>query len=97
MAAFIIADVRIENPEDYPAYMKQARAIAESYGGQYRARGGELEVIDKDLWEPTRLVIIEFPDMASAKAFAHSADYAPVQAIRHANAKSTVVIIDGCD
>lgn len=97
MPAFIIADVRIENPEDYPAYMKQARAIAESYGGRYRARGGELEVIDKDLWEPTRMVIIEFPDMAAAKAFAHSAEYAPVAKIRQANAKSTVVIIDGID
>lgn len=95
MAAFIIADVRIDNPDDYPAYMKQAKAIAEKYGGRYRARGGELDVIDTELWTPTRLVIIEFPDMASAKAFAHSEEYAPVAAIRHANAKSTVVIVDG--
>ncbi|MFZ1774829.1 MAG: DUF1330 domain-containing protein [Rhizobiaceae bacterium] len=95
MAAFVIADTKIENADDYEAYKAKARAIAESFGGKYRARGGELEVIDSQLWSPTRLVIIEFPDMASAKAFAHSPEYAPVAAIRHASAKSTVVILDG--
>lgn len=97
MSAFIIADIRIEKPDDYPAYMADAKRIAESYGGCYRARGGELEVIDSELWTPTRVVIIEFPDIAAAKAFAHSAEYAPVAAIRHANAKSTVLIIDGVE
>ena len=95
MAAFIIADTKIENAEDYEDYKKQAKAIAESYGGTYRARGGQTEVIDSDLWTPTRVVIIEFPDFGSAQAFAHSAEYAPVAALRHAHAKSTVIIVDG--
>jgi uncharacterized protein (DUF1330 family) len=95
MAAFVIADTLIENPEAYEDYKKKARAIAESYGGKYRARGGELEVVDAELWTPTRLVVIEFPDMASARAFSNSPEYAPVAALRHANAKSTVVILDG--
>ena len=95
MAAFVIADTRIENPDDYEDYKAKAKAIAESYGGVYRARGGALEVVDSDLWSPTRMVIIEFPDLASARAFAHSPEYAPVAAIRHANAKSTVVIVEG--
>ncbi|MBO6719409.1 MAG: DUF1330 domain-containing protein [Rhizobiaceae bacterium] len=95
MAAFVIADTKIENAEAYEDYKKKARAIAESYGGRYRARGGELEVIDSELWSPTRLVIIEFPDLESARAFARSPEYAPVAKVRHANAKSTVVIVDG--
>lgn len=95
MAAFIIADTKIENVAEYEDYKRQARAIAERYGGVYRARGGETEVVDAELWTPTRLVIIEFPDMASARAFAHSAEYAPVAALRHAHARSTVVIVDG--
>ncbi|MEX0955713.1 MAG: DUF1330 domain-containing protein [Rhizobiaceae bacterium] len=95
MAAFIIADTRIENADAYEEYKKQAKAIAESYGGTYRARGGELEVVDAELWSPTRVVIIEFPDFESARAFAHSEEYAPVAKLRHANAKSTVLIVDG--
>jgi uncharacterized protein (DUF1330 family) len=95
MAAFIIADTKVEDADAYEDYKKQAKAIAETYGGNYRARGGELDVIDTDLWSPTRVVIIEFPDMASARAFAHSPEYAEVAKIRHANAKSTLFIVDG--
>ena len=95
MAAFVIADTKIENADEYEEYKKQAKAIAESYGGTYRARGGRTEVIDSDLWEPTRVVIVEFPDFESAQAFAHSEEYAPVAKLRHANAKSTVIIVDG--
>lgn len=95
MAAFIIADTKIENADAYEEYKKQAKAIAEAYGGTYRARGGELEVVDAELWSPTRVVIIEFPDMESARAFAQSEEYAPVAKLRHANAKSTVLIVDG--
>lgn len=95
MPAFIIADTKIENADAYEEYKKQAKAIAETYGGTYRARGGELEVVDAELWSPTRVVIIEFPDMESARAFAHSEEYAPVAKLRHANAKSTVLIVDG--
>ncbi|MBK8458178.1 MAG: DUF1330 domain-containing protein [Phyllobacteriaceae bacterium] len=95
MPAFVIADTRIENAAEYEAYKAKARAIAESYGGVYRARGGDLDVVDAQLWSPTRIVIIEFPDMASARAFARSPEYAPVAKLRHANAKSTVIIVDG--
>ncbi len=95
MAAFVIADTKIENPEEYEEYKKKAKAIAESYGGTYRARGGQMDVIDTELWTPSRVVIIEFPDYESAQAFAHSEEYAPVAGLRHANAKSTVFIVDG--
>lgn len=95
MAAFVIADTKIENAEEYEDYKRKARAIAESYGGTYRARGGDMDVVDSDLWTPTRLVIIEFPDMEKARAFSNSPEYAPVAALRHKYAKSTVVIVDG--
>lgn len=95
MAAFIIADTRIENAAAYEDYKVKARAIAERYGGVYRARGGEMDVIDAELWNPARLVIIEFPDIERARAFARSPEYAAVAAIHHANAMSTVVIVEG--
>ena len=67
------------------------------HGGIYRVRGGELNVVEDDLWSPTRIVIVEFPDIEAARLFAYSEYYAPVAAIRHANADCTVVIVDGVD
>ena len=65
--------------------------------GTYRARGGELDIIEDDLWAPTRIVVVEFPDIEAARQFLNSEEYAPVAALRHANADCTVVIVEGTD
>ena len=38
-----------------------------------------MEILESDLWSPTRVVIIEFPDIERAKQFAASVEYAPVK------------------
>lgn len=95
MAAYIVVDTEITDPERYEDYKRLAKPIVEAFGGTYLARGGDIHVVDAELWEPTRVVLLEFPDVASARAFADSDEYAPVAAMRHEYANSTVVIIDG--
>lgn len=95
MTAYVIVDTKINDPEAYETYKAQAKPIAEKYGGIYRTRGGDMEVLESDLWTPTRIVVVEFPDMQAARDFANSDAYAPVKAIRHANAECTLIIVDG--
>lgn len=95
MSAFLIVDTKITDPVAYETYKAQAKPIAEKFGGVYRARGGAMDVLEADLWSPTRLVIIEFPDVDAARAFVTADEYAPVQKIRHANAKCTSIILEG--
>ena len=95
MSAFLVVDTQITNPEAYEEYKSLAKPIAEKYGGRYRVRGGALDVLETDLWTPTRIVIIEFPDAQSARAFADSEEYAPVKPIRQNNAKCTLFIVEG--
>jgi len=95
MSAFLIVDTEIKNPDKYEEYKKLAKPIAEKYGGNYRARGGEMDVRETDLWTPTRVVIIEFPDMDSARAFVDSDEYAPVKPLRRDNANCTLLIVEG--
>lgn len=97
MSAWLIVDTKITNPEAYEEYKALAGPMVAKHGGTYRARGGELDVVEDDLWSPTRIVIVEFPDIEAARLFAYSEDYAPVAAIRHANADCTVVTVDGED
>ena len=96
MSAYLIVDTQVDNPEAYEEYKQLAKPIAEKYGGVYRARGGALDIVEADLWKPTRLVIIEFPDMAAARAFVDSEEYAPVKPLRRENARCTLAIVDGC-
>ncbi len=95
MTAFLIVDTKIENAEEYERYKALARPLAESYGGTYRARGGRMEILENDLWSPTRMVIIDFPSMDQARNFMNSDAYAPIKAIRRANSQCTVALVEG--
>ena len=95
MSAFLVVDTKIDNTVEYEEYKKLCKPIAEQYGGRYRARGGELDIRETDLWTPTRIVIIEFPDMDAARAFVDSDEYAPVKPLRRNNAECTLFIVDG--
>lgn len=95
MAAYLVVDTKISNPEEYEAYKLQAKPIVEKFGGVYRARGGDMDIVESDLWTPTRIVIIEFPDMQTARNFVNCEEYAPIKKIRRANAECTFLLVDG--
>ena len=84
----------IKDHSVYEEYKKLAKPIAEKFGGVYRARGGAIDLVEDTLWTPTRVVIIEFPDAKSARAFVDSEEYAPVKPLRTENADCTLFILD---
>ena len=94
--AYILVDVDIHNPEIYESYKQQAVPIVKAFGGEYIARGGALDVVQDELWSPTRIVLLKFPSMAKAKAFIESPEYAPVKQMRMDNSTGTLVIVEGC-
>lgn len=97
MSAFLVVDTRIKDPDRYEAYKALAGPIVEKYGGVYRVRGGRIDLQESDCWSPTRIVIIEFPDMASARAFMDSDEYAPIRPMRRNNADCTLFIVEGTE
>ncbi len=95
MPAYVIVDTKIHDAEGYERYKALAKPIAESYGGEYLVRGAEIDLIDDELWTPTRIVLVRFPDHAAARAFHDSDEYAAVAQLRHEYADSTLLIVDG--
>jgi uncharacterized protein (DUF1330 family) len=94
MPAYVIADVTIRDPERYPDYIRLVPATLEPYGGRFVVRGGAVEVAEGD-WKPNRLVIIEFPSLAQAKAWYDSPEYAPAKQLRWAYSDARIVMADG--
>jgi len=94
MSAYVIVDVHVTDPARYEGYKPLAAAAVTAHGGRYLARGGAVEVLEGD-WQPGRLVILEFPDVAQAKAWLESEEYREPRAIRHAAARSNMVVIPG--
>jgi uncharacterized protein (DUF1330 family) len=95
VAAYLVVDTELTNPELYEDYKRQARPLAEQYGGEYMARGGTLTLKETDLWSPQRLVLIRFPSAEQANRFYDSPEYQKVMQISKESARRTVVVLDG--
>ena len=94
MAAYIVVDVEITDPEDYQTYARQTLATLEPYGGKFIVRGGNAETIEGD-WQPKRFVVIEFPGVEQAKAWYNSPEYSSIIGIRHRSANSRMILVQG--
>lgn len=95
MAAYLIVDTLLENPELYEEYKLKARPLIERFGGEYLVRGGNLTVREADLWSPTRLVLIRFADAEAANRCLDSAEYQEILPISKKSARRTAVVVDG--
>ena len=95
MAAYVIVDCEIHDPEHYEQYKLRAKPLVEAHGGEYLARGGELTIQEDDLWRPQRIVLLRFPSADQARAFYASPAYQEVLAISKASAKRSFVIVEG--
>jgi uncharacterized protein (DUF1330 family) len=94
MPAYVVVDIEVTDAETYERYKALAPASIAQYGGRYVARGGKTDVLEGE-WRPTRLVILEFPDAARARAWWESAEYAEGKRLRQQSARTRMVLVDG--
>ncbi|MDN3921704.1 DUF1330 domain-containing protein [Roseateles violae] len=93
-AAYIIANVRVTNPQQYEEYKKFSSAAFLAHGVEVLARGGQVEVLEGD-WTPDRMVLLKFPSTAAARAFYDSPEYSRARQAREGAALMRMVILDG--
>jgi len=94
MAAYVIADVTVKDPETYAEYRTQVPATIAKYGGRFLVRGGACESLEGD-WRPARVVVLEFPDVAAAKAWYGSQEYGPLIKLRQSASRGHVILVEG--
>jgi len=88
------ADVDGDDPDAYAAYRQANPEIVKKYGGKYLAVGGEAKAIEGN-WQPSRMILIEFPSMEELEAFYASEDYAQIRPIRWKTADSRLLVLEG--
>ena len=74
--------------------MRKVVPMIERMGGRYLTRVGTHEVLE-GYWQPNRVVVIEFPDMATIKAFYDSPEYQPLIALRRSAARDVIITVEG--
>ena len=94
MPAYVIAELKITDPETYKRYIDLVPATIAAFGGRYLTRGGEVELLDGDR-PPQRMVILEFESMERAREWWNSDTYHDPKAIREASAESRVLLLAG--
>jgi uncharacterized protein (DUF1330 family) len=94
MAAYVLAEIEITNPDGYKEYTTTVPATIAQYGGRFLTRGGAVEVLEGD-WPQRRRVIIQFDSMAAAKRWWDSPEYAKPKAMRRANSNGRLLLLEG--
>lgn len=91
--AYWIVRVSVHNPAEYPAYLAAARPAFEQFGARFLVRGGTFECMEGSARE--RNVVVEFADMATARACYASPEYQAARAIRQQHADADFLIVEG--
>lgn len=94
MPAYLINDMEVTDPEAFKDYAQLSPPTVAQYGGRFLARGGGVDLLEGERL-PKRLVIIEFPSVARAKAWLDSPEYAPARRLRQRAARSNIVVVEG--
>ena len=94
MAAYIVVQIEVHDPETYERYRALAPASIAAYDGRYLVRGGETGVLEGS-WNPRRLVVLEFPSVERARQWWASPEYAEAKALRQTSAETDMLVVDG--
>ena len=94
MAAYVVAQVKITDPDTFAKYGEQVPVVVEQYGGRYLVRGGEFNTLEGE-WDVGRLVVLEFPSMEQLHRFYNSPEYAPLIKLRQQSADTIMSTVEG--
>ena len=93
MAAYIVADVEITNPEQYANYRAWSTAAFEAHGVRPLVRGGATTRLEGR--EPGRIVVLPFASVGAAQAFYDSPEYRKARSAREGAAIMNMLIVEG--
>ena len=95
MAVYAYVELIVRDREKMKEYIENVPATVAAYHGKYLTRGGSVEVLEGEIGLYPSKVIVEFPDMAAAKVWYHSAEYQRLLPNRLDHADGNFFLIEG--
>ena len=93
--AYWIGHVTVDDLAAYEAYRQANAAAFQKYGARFLVRGGAQELVEGT--QRPRSVVIEFADLATARACYDSPEYRAAKALRLPCSMVDLVIVEGWD
>ena len=75
MPAYLISDITLRDREAFEVYRTRAADAIHKFGGRYLARLGEIQILE-GTWNPSMIVVVEFPSLERAREWYRSSEYA---------------------
>ncbi len=94
MVAYVIAEVDVKDAEKYKLYADKAPGVTLPAGGKYLARAGRVECLEGTP-PKSRVVVIEFADMETARAFYYGKAYQEIIPLRQAASEGRLFLVEG--
>ena len=94
MAAYIIVDVEITDPDRYQQYVKRVPATLEPFGGRFIVRGGQAANLEGG-WQPKRIVVLQFDSIEQATGWWSSEIYREPKALRQSASITNMIVVEG--
>jgi uncharacterized protein (DUF1330 family) len=95
MTAYAIAHLRkVDFGPDIIKYLRRIDDTIAPFDGRFLVHGATVEVLEGQ-W-PGDIVVIAFPDLATARGWYVSPAYQAILALRTDNAQGDVILVPGC-
>jgi uncharacterized protein (DUF1330 family) len=94
MPAYFIVDINVNDPAGMREYLEREPGTLAKYGGRYIVRGGKFEIVEGN-WQPSRVVMLEFPNMEQAKRWYDCEECKEMKATRFKAATTDIVLVEG--
>ena len=96
MAAYVIYQAEVLDPERYADYREKSTPAVAAAGGEFVVRGGDIDVLEGD--PPRgRTVIVRFKSLEAAREFYDGERYREARALREGAVRADAYIVDGVD
>ena len=93
-SAYLIAHVQVTDPTQYEQYKKFSSLAMQAHGAEVCVRGGAVSVLEGD-WQPERIVVLKFADVAAARKFYDSVEYQRARDAREGAAVMRMIVVEG--
>ena len=94
MATYVITDVEITDPGMFAEFRERLDPTVAAYGGTFVVRDEDIMVVQGD-WNPSRIAMIEFPNLDAANSWVNSSEFGAIRKILDKSSNTNIVIADG--
>lgn len=94
MAVYIISDVNKREDNAWNMYCQHAEKSIAKYGGKFLVNGAD-QVVVEGAESASKIVIVEFTDMETAKAWYASTEYAKALSFKEQALHRRLIFVEG--